>query len=188
MKTLVLTIDFINELVHPEGKTSYGAGWMQDGAVMNAVNQTIAWGRAHDHLVAHVKVGFSPSYIECPKSSPLFSQAPKFEAYQLGEWGTEFHGDLDVQPEDYIVTKHRVSPFYATGFEALLRANQIEHLVVTGVSTSMAVIACARDAHDRDIKVTVVEDACAARIEGTHDMAIELMQPFANVIKAGELD
>lgn len=187
MKTLVLTIDFINELVHPDGKTSMGADYMQNGAVIAAANKTIAWARANHHLVAHVKVGFSKNYAECPKSSPMFSKAPEFGAYVLGEWGTQFHDDLDVQDEDFIIRKHRVSPFYSTDLETLLSANNIERLVLCGVATSMAIIACARDAHDRDYQVTVVEDACASRLEGTHEMALELMKPFTTILQHTEL-
>lgn len=57
-----------------------------------------------------------------------------------------------MAPEDAVVVKHRISPFYATGLEAVLRAQRVERLVIAGVSSTWAVQAAARDAHDRDYR------------------------------------
>jgi isochorismate hydrolase len=52
--------------------------------------------------------------------------------------------------------------------------SQVKRLVPAGVSTAWAVQATARDAHDRDYQVVVVEDACAAASENEHKTSMEL--------------
>lgn len=185
MNTLVLSLDFINDIVHPDGKL---ANQLDQSLVIANANKAIHWARANDHLVAHVKVGFQKGYKECPIQSPGFSKAPTFDALALGEWGTEFHESLDVQEEDFIVVKPRISPFYCTNLDALLRANYIERIVLFGVSTSMAVLTAAHDAHNRDYYVTVVSDACGTnRDPKTHDYALELLAPISEVITVDQL-
>lgn len=161
-KTAVLILDFINDVVNLESKCARAAQCVAKNDVIKKANKLIQYARKNNILLVFVKVGFSASYKECPVGSPLFAHAKEFKAYQLGTWGTEFHPDLNSLPEDLVVTKHRVNAFYATDLETILRANKIESLILCGVSTDLVVQSTARDAHDRDYKVTVITDACAA--------------------------
>jgi nicotinamidase-related amidase len=160
--TLFLSVDFINDIVHPQGKISSCAAMVGEHSVIEQTNHALAWARRQGAQVAHVKVGFQPGYANCPGSSPVFGQAPQFGALALGSWGTEFHEALDVQPNEMIIVKSRIGVFYNTSLETLLRAKQIEHLILAGVSTNHAIESAARDAHDRDYRVTVLSDCSAA--------------------------
>ena len=84
----------------------------------------------------------------------------KTNALKLGSWGTEFCRDLIIKENEPVIIKHRVSAFYATDLETLLRSNRIEHIILLGVSTNNAVELTAREAHDRDYQVTIIADAC----------------------------
>ena len=86
-----------------------------------------------------------------------------------------------------IITKHRISAFYATSLEAFLRANQIQHLILTGVSTDMAVQTTARDAHDRDYLVSIVSDACGSGSMDSHLSTLKELKQIASVIKSLDL-
>jgi nicotinamidase-related amidase len=59
--------------------------------------------------------------------------------------------------------------------------------VIAGVSTPWAVQAAARDAHDRDYQVVVVEDASAAATEADHAASIGLLRRIARVVTVEEL-
>ena len=100
--------------------------------------------------------------------------------------GKAFHDYLNYQPSDIVVIKHRVSPFYATSLEALLRAQQIDTLIICGVSTNNAVQAAARDGHDRDYQIIVLEDACGAKNIETHENTLALLKDFSKIIKVKE--
>jgi nicotinamidase-related amidase len=47
--------------------------------------------------------------------------------------------------------------------------------------------ATARDAHDRDYSVVIVEDACAAASQDAHRESIELLSRIAQIMKTEEL-
>lgn len=167
-KTALITIDFINDIVHPDGKIPSCAAMVAQREVLERTNRAIAWARAHAIPVVHVKVGFPADYVNCPSGSPVFGAAARLQALRLGDWGCELHAALDVQPQDFIDIKPRVSIFYCTRLESLLRARRIDHLVLAGVSSNMAVEMAVREAHDRDYQVTVLADCCAAASAELH--------------------
>jgi nicotinamidase-related amidase len=116
-------------------------------------------------------------------ASPGTRLANQAGAIELDTRGTEFHPDLEADFADFIVMKPRVSAFYCTDLEAALRANKIQRLVLAGVSTAWAVQATARDAHDRDYQVVIVEDACAAASEEEHQESMKLLSQIARVVE-----
>jgi len=66
---------------------------------------------------------------------------------------------IDVQDEDYMVTgKKRLSAFYPTDLEMLLRNLGIRRVVLTGCMTDCCVINTAFDAANRDFRVVVPRD------------------------------
>lgn len=187
-KTALITIDFINDIVHPDGKIPSCAAMVAQREVLERTNRAIAWARAHAIPVVHVKVGFPSDYANCPSGSPVFGAAPRLQALRLGDWGCDLHAALDVQPHDFIDVKSRVSIFYGTRLESLLRARRIEHLVLAGVSSNMAVEMAAREAHDRDYQVTVLADCCAAASAELHAQCMGgTLARLANVIDSDAL-
>jgi nicotinamidase-related amidase len=94
------------------------------------------------------------------------------------------HAALAPKPGDFDIVKHRVSPFYATSLEVILRSNNIHRLFLSGVSTSGAVLSAAKDGHDRDYDVFVLEDCCCALSEVQHQAVIEQMQRIATITSA----
>ena len=180
-ETLVLTLDFINDIVHPEGKIAHSAKRIADNHTVENANSVIKKARERKIPIAHVKVGFDANYQTCPPHSPLFSAAPKFNALQLNTWGTEFHEKLDVNENDYIIIKNRVSAFYCTKLETLLRAKGIKNIVLMGVATNMAVETTAREAHDRDYNVIIIQDACETTDQQSQEASLAVLQRLANV-------
>lgn len=85
-----------------------------------------------------------------------------------------------------MVIKYRISAFYSTTLEAILSANDIDHLVLCGVSTNWAVEGTARDAHDRNFKVTIVKDACASDSDENQEKALSVLARIAQIKTAVE--
>lgn len=186
-KTTLLVLDFINDIVHLEGKFTATAKFVHEHQVINHANRVIAFARSKHIPIIFVRVGFSSSYIECPLNSPVFGKAKEYKALELETWGTQFHEALDVQPHDTIITKHRISAFFGTSLEPILSANKIEHLIITGVSTDMAVQTTARDAHDRDYLVTIISDACGAGSLKTHTSTIKELAHIGTILTSTKL-
>ena len=183
----LLVLDFINDIVHVDGKFTATANFVKEHQVIDHANQVIAYARQNEIPIVFVKVGFNTGYPECPTHSPVFGRAKEFNALQLNTWGTEFHEKMDIKPQDLVITKHRVSAFYATPLEAFLRANQIHTLIITGVSTDMAVQTTAREAHDRDYKVVIVADACGAGSLESHQSTLKGLERIGVVTDTSNL-
>ncbi|KXF82923.1 isochorismatase family cysteine hydrolase [Enterovibrio coralii] len=181
MNTALVVIDFINDIVHPDGKIPSCAEQVAEKGVIEKANDAIAWARKLEHLIIFVKVGFTEGYQDQPKHSPIFGKANSLGALNLNGWGTAFHEDLQVTANDLVVVKPRVNPFYCTSLDATLRANQINNLYVCGVSTSWAIQSIVRDAHDRDYVVHVVADACAAHTDAEHSASLAQLERIATI-------
>ncbi|WP_216919983.1 isochorismatase family cysteine hydrolase [Synechococcus sp. CCAP 1479/9] len=187
MRTALVLIDLINDLIHPDGAMPTCAAEVARRGVLGAANQALEHARAQGWPTLLVKVAFRAGYPELPAHAPLLGRARELGALRLGQWGTEFHADLAVQPGDPVLVKHRLSPFHGTALATLLRAVGIERLLLGGVSSAWALQAAAREAHDRDFHVVLVEDACAAASPQEHQASIAQLSRLAAVVRAADL-
>lgn len=188
-QTLFLVMDMMNDLVAEDGfnAQTYGIQVKERNVLANTAG-AIAAARAAGAKVGYVRVGFSPDYREAPASSPIFSGARKNGIFKLGTWGTEVHPALAPQEGDFDIVKHRVSPFYATALEPILRANGIERIIMCGVSTNGVVHSGAREAHDRDYEVVILEDCCAGVTPDEHAHAVACMGRYGQIVPGTEFD
>jgi nicotinamidase-related amidase len=190
MRSIYLVLDMENDLVAEEGPSGKGplGAQVRGRGIIAKTAAAIAKARAAGVPIGYVRVGFSPDYRECPTTSVIFNGAKQHGLFKLGSWGTEVHKDLAPQPGDFDIVKHRVSPFYATSLEAILRAHGIQRIFCSGVSTVAVVQGTARDAHDRDYLVTVLEDCCAAASAEDHAAGIRALQRFATFTTSDAVD
>ncbi len=181
MNTALIGIDYIVDILDPNKATARSASHAMARDVIGKVNQAMAWGRSHGWLTILVKVGFAGNYADQPKQSPLFGRVHELNAFLLDTPGTEFHPQLDTRLADLILVKPRVSAFYGTSLDAALRARNIDHVLIAGVSSTLAVQSTVRDAHDRDYRVSVLEDACAATTEEVHRASMDMLRIIAEI-------
>ncbi|MES2483921.1 MAG: isochorismatase family cysteine hydrolase [Pseudomonadota bacterium] len=83
--------------------------------------------------------------------------------------------ELTLAPTDIVIDKPRMSSFYATPLEAVLRGEEISTLFIGGVTTSMCVETTVRDASQRDYRTYVVTDACADWAQERHQPSLDAM-------------
>lgn len=186
-KSALIVIDFINDIVHLEGKMPAYAAFMVKHRVIEHANQAIAIARAAQLPIIFVKVGFTEGYPECADHSYVFAAAKENNILQLGSWGTEYHPQLDFQNRDLSIVKHRVSAFYNTDLELILRSQNVNTVILCGVSTAMTIDHTARDAQDRDYRVIVLEDACGAENLENHHAALMMVKKVSQVLKTQDL-
>lgn len=190
MKALV-NIDWINEIIDEEnGKLSKKgySNFINENNVIENLNYAIKKFREKNELVIFVRLAFDKSYFEQLKDSPIFGKAHEFGILKENEWSTEIHRDIDIiLDKDIVITKHRVSAFYNTKLEDILRNNQIKELFLSGVATDLAVESTARDAHDRGFLVNIISNACAAANEEDHKNSLRFLKKISKVIKVDEL-
>lgn len=189
MSSIYLVLDMMNDLVHadgPNGKAAYGTQVRERGIIENT-RRAIDKARAANLPIGFVRVGFSPDYRECPANSPIFSGARKNGVFKLGTWGTQTHPDLGQQASDFDIVKHRVSPFYGTNLEVILRTHGVRRIYCSGISTNAVVQAIVREGHDRDYEMVVLEDACCGLSREEHEGAITSFQRFCKISSSTEV-
>ncbi|MGH3759217.1 cysteine hydrolase family protein [Actinophytocola sp.] len=187
MSSALLILDMINFLIHPDG-TKAEDGFAEQVARRDVLSRTataISRARGRGVPVIYVVIGFSPGHADFPANSPLFRD-PVDRRPMIGEWNSQVHDALRPDPDESIVVKRRVSPFYGTHLDLLLRKQNVDTLMLAGVSTDLVVLSAARDAHDRDYRVKILEDATAARTKKVHDVAMTLIRHTAAVTTVDE--
>lgn len=190
MKSVYLVLDMQNDLI---GSTldAAKAPLKAEAVRRDVVARTaaaIARARSADVRIGYVLVAFQSNYANCPPASPVFSGAKANNLFKAGTAGVEIVPELKPQEADWVVSKSRVSPFYATSLETYLRAERIERIYCSGVSTQAVVQATVRDAHDRDLQVVLLEDCCAAHSLQEHQNSIQSVGRFCKVVDSRELD
>lgn len=93
-----------------------------------------------------------------------------------GSWGYEIHDDFDVAPNDWLVEKARLSAFFNTNLELVLRSLDAETVLVTGVLTNQCVAATSKDAMFRDFKPIVVDECTGTTLPHLHEPALEMIR------------
>jgi nicotinamidase-related amidase len=113
--------------------------------------------------VIHVQAGFRAGLPEVSSRNKLFAAIKSSSQHQKlfdGAAGA-VHPALGPEPDDIVVTKHRVNAFTGTDLEMILRAKEIESIVLFGIATSGVVLSTLLHACDADYRVTVIADCCA---------------------------
>jgi ureidoacrylate peracid hydrolase len=130
--------------------------------------------RATGVPVFFMQNGFSPDVHEAPgPSSPLWWKSnalrymrenPEQQGRILthGTWDYEFVEDLQPQPGDIIVRKATDNGFSGTGLDSLLRGNDIQTMLVCGISSNVGVESTLRAGYHLGYFGLMVADACMA--------------------------
>jgi len=128
-------------------------------------------------FVAYIVVNFRPGYPEISDRNQTFSarkasgQAPEADPVSL------IHPSVRPQEGEPVIVKHRVSAFYGTDLEMILRAQDIDTLLLMGHATSGVILSTVRYAADADYRLVVVEDGCADRDPEVHRLLMEKVFP-----------
>lgn len=180
-RTAVLSMDVQTALVSIYVKEPDG--------FLSRIKTVLSYGRARDMKIIHVQVGFRPGLPEISSRNPLFAaikSSPQHQQIFQGPLGA-IHSAVSPEAEDIVITKHRVSAFAGTDLSMILRANEIETLVLFGIATSGVVLSTALEAADNDFRVLLVRDCCADLDPELHTCLLDKFLPrIAKVVSAAD--
>ena len=88
----------------------------------------------------------------------------------------DFVAKLAPRDGDFFIIKPQFSGFYATNLPVLLPKLGVDRLVLTGMSADICVLFTAADAHMRDYRLWIPEDAVAAETRERRQWALEIMK------------
>jgi len=135
--------------------------------------------RSFGMQVIHVRVGFRPGLPEVGTRNKLLAAIKASKQHQEFFQGAsgEIHPALGPEPDDIVVTKHRVSAFAGTDLEMILGAKEINTLVLFGIATSGVVLSTLLQASDADYNLVVIADCCADQDAELHHALLTRLFP-----------
>ena len=145
----------------------------KDPQLTSRIRRAIDAAHASDMCVIYVVVGFRDSYAEVSANNAGFSAIAQNGAYSSHDPNRAIHPDIAPRPNDIIVTKKRVSAFAGSDLDMVLRAQQVDSLVLCGISTSGVVLSTARQAADLDYRLTILSDGCTDGDPEVHRVLLE---------------
>lgn len=148
-----------------------------DSAFLERIRQAIDAARQARLPVIWVKVAFRSGYPEVSPRNKAFSAVLQTRRLVDGDAQTDIHPDLGPEPGDVVVTKRRVGAFSGSDLDTVLRAADIDTLVLAGVATSGVVLSTVRLAADLDYRITVLQDGCADSDPEVHRVLTEKVFP-----------
>ena len=187
-RTALLTIDLQNDFLHPEG--AYGRA-EQSAPAIAALPDRIA--PLRDALVAAGGSYISAQFTLAPGrgGEPLIAEhLRKLRPFLTkGDFtpGGFGHDLVDtLKPADFTIEKVAYSAFYQTRLEYILRAMDVDTLIVGGIVTNGGVASTLRDAHLRDIHTVMLSDGCAAFKTNVHEATITSLGSVTRVMTCAE--
>jgi nicotinamidase-related amidase len=88
---------------------------------------------------------------------------PQASFFQENTDGVLLHPELDAHSDALIVIKHYPNSFLETNLDELLKAHQIEQLVITGMMTHICIDSGTRAAKELGYQPILIGDATATR-------------------------
>lgn len=117
---------------------------------MDQSNRTIAFSMINATIELFRAKGYP--VIRVYHTDPARGPAPGTEPF-------EFPAEIRIKPEDTMVIKNRPSAFLGTELETILREQGCDTVFITGLSAVGCALATYFDAHGRDFRVFMVNNA-----------------------------
>jgi nicotinamidase-related amidase len=168
-------IDLQRDFLHPDGwYAERGIDISHMRRVIEPTQRLLAAARRVGVPVVWTRHG----YKDGSDGGPFMELRPFLRdgGLRQGTWGYEIHDDFEVAPDDWLVEKARLSAFFNTNLELVLRSLRAETVLVTGVLTNQCVAATSKDAMFRDFKPIVVEECTGTTLPHLHEPALEMIR------------
>jgi len=172
-KTAVVVIDL------QKGITSIKTEPHPSEVVVENTAKILAEARRKNILVFLVHVTPSPDLKDA--LHPVSETSFKSSGYNPS-W-SEFVPELNIQPSDFLITKHQWGAFYGTELDLQLRRRGIDTIILCGISTNFGVESTARFAYEFGFNQIFVSDAMAARSKEEHEYPLKYIFPRLGLIR-----
>ena len=180
--TAVLCMDYQSAMV-----SIYGGD--QQGELLSRAASVLRQSRQSGLPVIYIQVGFRPGLPEVSPRNLLLSairDSPRHQQLFQGTAGA-IHAAVAPEGDEIVITKRRVSAFTGTDLEMILRAKEIDTLILFGIATSGVVLSTLLEAADADYRLYVIKDCCADLDHELHTCLVDrVFVRQATVITAGE--
>lgn len=183
--TALLMLDMISDFLSPGGKLFNPNATDLDRVldIIPRIAQMLEAARGTGVLPIFVQNTFLPKGADLPagylyflhrRGVTLSDPLPTLE----GTWGAETIPQLRPREGEPIVTKRSYSGFLDTRLDAVLKANSIQTIVITGASSYGCIVTTALEGFCYGYYVVVPRECTAGTIRDWHQAAMSLMSPL----------
>jgi nicotinamidase-related amidase len=139
-------------------------------------------------FVCYCATVFRPGYVEISERNKTFRERKHSGQPAISDPVQLIHPAVLPAAGEVVVGKHRVNALYGTALDPILRANDIDTLIILGYATSGVVLSTTRYAADLDYRLVVVEDCCADQDPEVHNFLTQRIFPRqAEVVGAADV-
>lgn len=135
-------------------------------------------------LVVLTEVSYQPGGLN---GGRFFEKAKPLRNFVKGTKTAEFAEGLVPRDDEIVVTKQYPSAFFGTSLASTLTANQIDSVILTGLTTSGCVRASCVDSMSFGFRTSVVREACGDRHPAPHEANLfDMNAKYADVVSEAE--
>ena len=184
----LIVVDVQNDFVSPDGSAAKrGEDVSAAMAMVPNLRKLIDEARRIGLTIVYIRTTHS-EWTDTPSWIYRTSQKGGLSTCREGTWGAEFYEGIAPLPSERVVIKHRYSAFINTDLNTVLKARNIQSVLVCGVATNVCVETTARDGYMFDYYVTMIEDCSAAYETRLHLGTLEnIRRHFGLVASAQEI-
>ncbi|MCI0553714.1 MAG: cysteine hydrolase [Anaerolineae bacterium] len=156
-------------------------------ALLQQFAHTIEAARTAHVPVIYVTVRWRPGGVDVsPRNRFISALAPRGGFFE-GDTTAAIDERLAPQDGEVVVTKRRVGAFSGSDLELVLRSQNIDTLVLTGIGTSGVVLSTLIEAAEMDYRLIVLKDCCGDASQEVHQFLTEKIFPTqSEVMTAAE--
>jgi biuret amidohydrolase len=189
-RAALLLVEMQNDIVHESNVGERGlagvlAMQVQKRGVIAKLQVLTAAARARGVPVLYINFCGKPGFPR-PNTRLHRLSASKPRLVEA-TWGVRVHEALTPQPQDFVLERTvGVDGSYGTQLYPVLRQLGRTTMIMTGVSTNLAVEGIVRASVNRGFDVIVVEDCCASYPDEWHRFSVENIMPLLATVTSSD--
>ncbi|HEY3573422.1 MAG TPA: cysteine hydrolase [Arthrobacter sp.] len=154
--------------------------------VIDRIGALLDYARTAGMTVIYTRVAFRPDFSDLNANSPLLKVVEQAGCLKDGNPLADIVGELEPAASDHVITHQRVGGFVPELVD-ILKEQDIDTVVFSGVATNASVESSARVATDAGYRVIIAEDACSASSPEAHQASIESLGLLAEIASSAEI-
>lgn len=186
--TAFLACHWENDVVGADGAFApFFRAEVERRGVIDVAKRVLDAARAAGAQVVYARVAFGEGHSDLVTNIPLLGVVAQQGSLLNNTPATEVIDELKPEANDWNIANPKVSAFASSDLDERLRGAGIDTVVIFGVATNISVESTGRSAGDLGYRVIVVEDACAAADQATHDATIASFGLLGEVASADDV-
>ncbi|RLK25807.1 nicotinamidase-related amidase [Micromonospora sp. M71_S20] len=187
MRTAVVGVHWQHEVVSPDGVFGpFFAEQVSRHRVASYAAQVATAVRASGGLVVYTRVAHRPGYPDLIPNTPSFAMIQERQAFLEGAPRARIVDELAPEAGDVVITHVRLTGFFGSELDTVLRRRGVDTVLFTGVATNLSVTGTAFEAVNHGYRPVVVSDACTAATDEAHRASLETLGQLGEVVSTAE--